>query len=123
MEPDKCVQDPQDRGPGYRNLVGFPGGMDSELFKVFASKNVNNMKLVRGEGNRFVDGKATEDDAVNTVYIVDSDKLPFHQAEIYHQFHNGIGASFPTEYLVDMKKGKMKDGTIRSVAGCLEYPF
>jgi NH3-dependent NAD+ synthetase len=117
------VQDPQDRGPGYRNVVGIPGGLDSELYQVFASKNVNNMKLVRSEGNRFVGGKATEDDAVNTVYIVDSTELPFHQAEIYHQYHNGIGKSFSKSYLVDMKDAKTKDGTIRNVAGCLEYPF
>lgn len=56
--------------------------MDSELFQVFASKNKNNMKLLRGEGAEFRNGRATEDDAVNTVYIVDSTALPFHQAEM-----------------------------------------
>lgn len=117
------VQDPQDRGPGYRNVVGIPGGMDSELYRAFAAKNVNSMKLVRGEGNTFVNGKATEDDAINTVYIVDAATLPFHRAEVYHQYHNGIGKSFPTEYLRDMKKAKLQDGTIGSVSGCMEYPM
>ena len=97
--------------------------INSELFKVFESKNVNKMKLVPGEGNNFKNGKATENDAVNTVYIVDSQSLPFHQAEAYHQFHQGMAADFGPQYLVDMKKMKMQDGTVKSMPGCLEYPF
>ena len=46
--------DPQDAGPGYRNVVGIPGGIDNEkLMKQMKSANVNDMKLVRGEGNAF----------------------------------------------------------------------
>jgi hypothetical protein len=97
--------------------------MDSPLFKIFASKNVNNMKLVRGEGGEYVNGRFNENDAINTVYIVDSNKLPFHQAEIYHQFHNGMTKNFPPTYLVDMKKTKLQDGTIAVVNGCMEFPF
>lgn len=52
-------------------------------------RNVNNMKLVRGYGNDFVDGKPLENDRVNTVYILDSNDLPFNRAELYHQFHDG----------------------------------
>lgn len=117
------MQDPQDRGPGYRNVVGIPGGVNSELFKVFESKNVNKMNLIAGEGASFKNGKATENDAINTVYVVDSNALPFHQAEMYHQFHNGMTADFGPQYLVDMKKIKMQDGTVKSMPGCLEYPF
>jgi hypothetical protein len=117
------VQDPQDRGPGYRNVVGIPGGTDSELGKVFASRNKNNMKLVKGEGNIFIHGRATEDDAINTVYVVDAEKLPFHQAEMYHQYHNGMGKAFPKSYLVDMKKTKKQMGQITTIEGCVEYPF
>ena len=29
------VQDPMDTGPGYRNVVGIPGGVNSPLFLVF----------------------------------------------------------------------------------------
>lgn len=71
-------QDPQDKGPGYRNVVGIPGGMDSPLYPAFAAANKNGMKLVRGEGNEFVRGRPTEDDVLNTVYIVDSNTLPFY---------------------------------------------
>lgn len=26
--------DPQDAGPGYRNVIGIPGGVNSPLFKI-----------------------------------------------------------------------------------------
>lgn len=26
--------DPQDAGPGYRNIIGIPGGVNSPLFKI-----------------------------------------------------------------------------------------
>lgn len=89
------VQDPQDRGPGYRNVVGIPGGFGSELYKVFESKNKNNMKLVPGEGGEIRNGRATENDAVNTVYIVDSTALPFHQAEMCAPTTSASPAALP----------------------------
>ena len=42
---------------------------------------MHNMELVEGHGNEFVGGRAREGDAINRVYVVDSDELPFHQAE------------------------------------------
>ena len=117
------LQDPQDKGAGYRNVVGIPGGVDSELYKVFASKNKDNMKLVPGKGNEFRNGRATEDDTFNTVYIVDTENLPFHQAEAYHQYHNGMGAAFPKEYLVGLKNTKKGQGVVTNIPGCMEYPF
>jgi hypothetical protein len=41
--------DPQDSGPGYRNMIGLPGGMDSPLMKVIEEENVNG----RAEGWHF----------------------------------------------------------------------
>ena len=32
----RLLQDPQDEGPGYRNLIGVPGGMNSALMDVIA---------------------------------------------------------------------------------------
>ncbi len=34
------------------------------------------------------------------VWVLDSTALPFHLAENYHQFHDGIGKPFPPEYKV-----------------------
>ena len=114
--------DPQDAGPGYRNVVGIPGGIDNEkLMKQMKSANVNDMKLVRGEGNEFdARGKPTENDQINVVWIVDSEKLPFYPAEMYHQFHDGLGYKFPESYTVDLKRAAAKSGSIGPVPGCPE---
>ena len=114
--------DPQDAGPGYRNVVGIPGGIDNEkLMKQMESANANDMKLVRGEGNEFdARGKPTENDQINVVWIVDSEKLPFYPAEMYHQFHDGLGYKFPESYTVDLKRTAAKSGSIGPVPGCPE---
>ncbi|KAJ9520366.1 hypothetical protein QJQ45_030301 [Haematococcus lacustris] len=95
--------DPQDAGPGYRNVIGLPGGVSSPLFPVLQAANVNGMELRAGSGNEWQqverEGRQTampmEDDLLNVVWVVDSGTLPFYQAERYHQFHNGIGKMFP----------------------------
>ena len=89
--------DPQDAGPSYRNVVGLPGGVNSPLFQVLQEENVNKMELKEGKGNEFrgMFGGPTEDDLINVVWVVDSNKLPFYQAEVYHQYHNGIGKVCP----------------------------
>jgi len=114
--------DPQDSGPGYRNVVGIPGGIENEkLMKQMESANANGMKLVRGEGNDFDNrGKPTENDQINLVWIVDSDKLPFYPAERYHQFHDGLGYKFPESYTVGLKRAAEKAGAIGKVQGCPE---
>ncbi len=43
---------------------------------------MHNMELLEGHGNEFVGGRAREGDAINRVYVVDSNELPFHQAEV-----------------------------------------
>lgn len=40
-------------------------------------RNKNGMELIPSDGNDFEKGKAKENDQINVVYIVDSDKLPF----------------------------------------------
>ena len=114
--------DPQDSGPGYRNVIGIPGGIENEkLMKQMESANANGMKLVRGEGNDFDNrGKPTENDQINLVWIVDSDKLPFYPAERYHQFHDGLGYKFPESYTVGLKRAAEKAGAIGKVPGCPE---
>ena len=116
-------QDPQDAGPGYRNVVGIPGGSNSPLFKILQEANVNNMELREGAGGEWkADGSPTEDDLLNVVFVLDSDKLPFYQAEQYHQYHNGLGKKFPEKYTKEMKQAAMAAGTVRET-GCPEYFF
>jgi peptide methionine sulfoxide reductase MsrA len=112
--------DPQDAGSGYRNCIGLPGGMDSPLFKVIQDANVNGMKLISGTGNIVKSGaKPTETDIINTVWVYDSAQLPFYPAEVYHQFHDGLGYKFPTEYTQGTKRNALDRGLI-STTGCPE---
>ena len=113
--------DPQDAGAGYRNAIGLPGGIDSPMFAVIEAANVNNMKLVPGEGNRVTErgGKPSETDVINQVWIYDSNALPFYQAEVYHQFHDGLGYKFPLEYTQGVKRKAFERGLI-APTGCPE---
>lgn len=116
-------QDPQDTGAGYRNTIGIPGGVHSNLFKILQEENVNTMNLKEGSGNEYTGlGKAREDDELNTVWIIDSDKFPFYQAELYHQFHNGLGKRFPTTYTKDLKEVAVENKIVKET-GCPEYFF
>jgi hypothetical protein len=113
--------DPQDAGPGYRNVIGIPGGVNSPLFKVLQERNTFGMELRAGDGNSPKDGKA-EGDRFNTVWVLDSNSLPFHLAEKYHQFHDGIGKPFPPEYKVKQRQAAEKAGRIEET-GCPEGSF
>ncbi len=53
--------------------------------------------------------------------LQDSEKLPFYQAEKYHQFHDGIGVPFPASYH-NLKGDLEKSGKIQST-GCPENSF
>lgn len=115
--------DPQDAGPGYRNVIGIPGGVDSPYFPLLQQANTNNMRLLPGNGNEYdASGKPMEGDEFNTVWVLDSTLLPFNQAEKYHQFHNGIGDKFPASYTKDLKEVMAKSGKIGDT-GCPEYFF
>eukprot|EP00199_Chlamydomonas_sp_CCMP681_P006926 CAMPEP_0119107442 /NCGR_PEP_ID=MMETSP1180-20130426/10152_1 /TAXON_ID=3052 ORGANISM="Chlamydomonas cf sp, Strain CCMP681" /NCGR_SAMPLE_ID=MMETSP1180 /ASSEMBLY_ACC=CAM_ASM_000741 /LENGTH=283 /DNA_ID=CAMNT_0007092929 /DNA_START=115 /DNA_END=966 /DNA_ORIENTATION=+ len=113
--------DPQDSGPGYRNVIGLAGGTGSPLYHILQEENVNKMELREGSGGEYLPGqrKATEEDLVNVVWVVDSTKLPFNRAERYHQYHNGIGEAFPKSYR-DLK-ATLADRI--EPTGCPELPF
>jgi hypothetical protein len=73
--------DPMDRGGEYRALVGFPGGANNPAYsKVEAAAAAKGMTLVLGKGN--------DPDTLGTkkIYVYDTAKFPFYQAEVYHQF-------------------------------------
>lgn len=86
------------------------------------ARNVNKMELIAGSGNNARD-KDREGDKINRVYVVDSDKLPFHKAELYHQYHNAMGKPFPRAYTQGMKQVAQDAGRI-GTTGCPEFgPF
>ena len=110
--------DPQDAGAGYRNMIGVPGGMSSPLMRIIEEENVNGMKLLEGAGNA-PNVKPNEDDVLNAIWVYDSDALPFYAAEMYHQFHDGLGYRFPEEYTVELKKNAIARGLVKDT-GCPE---
>ncbi|CAE7435800.1 unnamed protein product [Symbiodinium natans] len=107
--------DPQDRGTEYRSAIGIPGGMDGPLFKDVEAANNGRLQLVRGQGN--------DADTVGTkkVWVYDSNQFPFHQGEIYHQFHDDMIERYPQEYH-KLKKLLVAQGTVQKVA-CPEMGF
>lgn len=113
---------PPPAGPGYRNVIGLPGGMSSPLVDVLRQENVNNMDIRPGQGNSFKEGKPTEDDLFNVAWVVDSNARPFYRGEAYHQFHNGLGKLFPLDYTISLKNKFAKAGKI-APTGCPELPF
>ncbi|GLI65936.1 hypothetical protein VaNZ11_009596 [Volvox africanus] len=114
--------DPQDKGPAYRNVIGIPGGVNSPFMRIIQEENKYGMELREGRGNAMSWRGPTEDDILNTVWVVNSVQLPFYRAERFHQFHNGLGKVFPLEYLRDLRSLVSAQGRIEPT-GCLELPF
>jgi len=107
--------DPQDRGTEYRSAIGLPGGMDGPLFKQVEAANAGRLELVRGQGN--------DADTVGTkkVWIYDSDKFPFFQGEVYHQFHDDMMERYADSYH-KMKGTLISRGDLKKV-DCPEMGF
>ncbi|GKY90614.1 hypothetical protein MPSEU_000035000 [Mayamaea pseudoterrestris] len=75
--------DPGDQGGEYRSLLGLPGGVNHPVYpKMEAIAKEAGFKLVPGKGND------PDTFRKQTVYVYDTAKFPFYQAEIYHQYHN-----------------------------------
>jgi len=97
-------------GGEYRSVLGLPGGVESPLFaqvKEARSASLERLKLVAGRGS--------DPDTLlgSKVYIYDSDKYSFFQAEIYHQFHDDMLQQYDDSYhslKTQLKQtGKLKD--------------
>jgi len=101
--------DPQDLGTEYRSAIGLPGGMDGPLFKQVEAANAGRMQLLRGQGN--------DSDTVGTqkVWIYDTNKFPFHQGEVYHQFHDDMLDRYSEPYH-QLKRVLLDKGTLKKVA-------
>jgi hypothetical protein len=72
-----------DKGGEYRSLLGLPGGLDHPSYPlVEASAQKAGFKLVAGKGN--------DPDTLGKqiVFVMDTNKFPFYQGEVYHQYHD-----------------------------------
>ena len=104
-----------DRGAQYRSVIGLPGGVDSDLFPAVQEalqKSGKTLKLVAGKGN--------DPDTLfkNMVWVMDSDKFPAKQAELYHQFHDGfmLGEQYGDAYH-SIRETSLKNGHLTR-SGC-----
>lgn len=72
--------DPQDRGAEYRSLLGLPGGTAHVSYPEV-------QKAATKYGFNLVVGKGNDPDTLGKqiVYVYDTEKFPFYQAEVYHQ--------------------------------------
>jgi hypothetical protein len=104
--------DPQDRGGEYRSLIGLPGGTKHTSYPlVEEAAEKAGFKLVEGKGN---DGDTL---GKQIVFVYDSLKFPFYQAEVYHQYHNDFQSPpYGKEYnqLVNLA---LEEGRIKAT-GC-----
>lgn len=63
--------------------MGLPGGMNHPNY-------VNIEVAAKSRGLFLVKGKGDDGDTLGRkiVYVMDSTAFPFHQGELYHQYHN-----------------------------------
>jgi len=75
--------DPGDRGGEYRSLLGLPGGTSHTVYPAIEA-------AAQDAGFRLEQGKGNDPDTFGKqlVYVYDSNKFPFYQGEVYHQYHN-----------------------------------
>ena len=106
-----------DRGKQFRAIVGVPGGVKGVFFPLIAQANKNGMKLVDG------DAVTAQEDTLgkNMVYVTDSEKGRFYQAELCLQFHNNQTSHYPQAYH-DLEKALFSDGRLRDTGCPVPFP-
>ena len=72
------------------------------------------------EGDKldFAAGKGDDPDVAALTFVMDSEKFPFYQGEVYHQFHDGFkfGEDYPSSYN-GLAKKLLASGTVKD-QGC-----
>jgi len=104
--------DTMDKGGEYRSLLGLPGGRKHPMFDQVEA-------AARDRGMALVDGKGNDPDTLGKriVYVMDTKKFPFYQAEVYHQYHNDfLSAPYGKQYN-DLADVGVDDGRIE-ITGC-----
>jgi len=107
-----------DVGPHYRAAIGLPGGLTSPLMAEIRRAHTDQKSSFTFN---FAEGKGDDADTLNKplIWVYDSIKFPFHQAEIYHQFHDDyypVVGDYPVSY--EMLRAKLTcHGTLKPT-GC-----
>jgi len=104
--------DPGDRGGEYRSLLGLPGGETHKMYpQVQAEAEAKGMTLVLGKGND------PDTFGKKIVYVHDTAKFPFYQAEVYHQFHDDFQSPAYGKKYNNLQVEAFKDGRVKDT-GC-----
>lgn len=104
--------DPMDRGGEYRSLLGLPGGTNHAMYKEVEA-------AAEGKGMRLEAGKGNDPDTLGKklVYVYDTQKFPFYQAEVYHQFHDDFQSPAYGKKYNDLGNQAFEDGRVK-ITGC-----
>mmetsp|Transcript_23679 Transcript_23679/g.67427 ORF Transcript_23679/g.67427 Transcript_23679/m.67427 type:complete len:252 (+) Transcript_23679:85-840(+) len=82
-----------DQGSEYRSVLGVPGGMENKrVLEAVKAADTKNITLRPGLGSD------PDTFGGNSLYIMDSNKFPFIQAELCLQFHDDSQATYPAAY-------------------------
>lgn len=107
--------DPRSRGAEFRSAIGLPGGMNGPAFKQIEKVSAGRLKFLKGMGG--------DEDTVGTkeIYIYDTAEFPFHQGEIYLQYHDDIRGGDPkySKKYHDLNALGRQSGVLKNV-GCPE---
>jgi peptide methionine sulfoxide reductase MsrA len=104
--------DPGDRGSEYRSLIGLPGGMSHPMYPQVEEAGI-------AKGFTLEAGKGNDPDTFGKklVYVYDSNKFPFYQAEVYHQYHNDFQSPAYGKEYNNLANVALEDGRIHPT-GC-----
>lgn len=107
--------DPGDKGGEYRYLLGLPGGEKHPRFgEVEAAATAAGKRLVAGRGGD------PDTYRQGIVYYYNTEKFPFYQAEIYHQFHNDFQSPPYGKKYNDLADLEFTNGGFIRETGCPE---
>jgi hypothetical protein len=104
--------DPGDRGGEYRSLVGLPGGTQHAAYPAME-------ETAKKAGFTLVPGKGNDPDTFGRqiVFVYDTSTFPFHQGEVYHQFHNDFQSPAYGKAYNSLANQAFEDGRLK-VTGC-----
>ena len=122
---DNDRPDKNDRGKEYRSLIGLPGGIQGPSFSM-----IEQAAKEQGVGLKFMEGKGDDPDTLGKkiVWVMDTAKFPFYQAEIYHQYHDGFmaGEQYPESYnalaMKAYKQGRLKETGCPDIVSRADMP-
>jgi hypothetical protein len=96
----------------HRSLLGLPGGVHHPSYSLIE-------EAATSRGLKLVEGKGNDPDTLRKkiVYAMDSNRFPFYQAEVYHQFHNDFQSPPYGKQYNSLAKLSFADGKIKET-GC-----